>query len=460
MMCMQKQRRSNWDHVRQTGEYIKVHKNQLLESVRGPQPDLALKRFYRDMSSLCSRPGAVVDPSHLNAIIGATAKAWTPAWACLPQLERQQARHEMHAFLTKMLQRLQPLLPDVGAREAANLLWASAQLGLNPDALVPGMTDSLAHRFMADMDAATGQGFANALVACTKLQLSPCQGRLFKAILKRLATADLYSAKFEPQHVANTLHSLAKIPTVAPSIEVINALCKRFSALLKSHHTSELPDAQSIANTLWSLSKLMYAPADELAVSIVGRMVSLCCLPGRPPIPQDISNVLLACAQLSVPVKQADIDGLASFLLSLDRQHKGKQDYANTAWSLAVLEHLRQTQFELLLDQLCDLIVSHPQLSQSSRLQDAELSQLYQALDWLQPPQKADTLEWNAWLKLRGSGQLGTPAGPRATSWGTAHLLSSYTAVIAVQSHACHQWLPHSCCTGAHWQPSSNRGLI
>jgi len=69
MTCMQKQRRSNWDQVRQTGEYIKVYKNQLLESVRGPQPDLALQSFYGDMSSLCSRPGAFIDPSHLNAVI-------------------------------------------------------------------------------------------------------------------------------------------------------------------------------------------------------------------------------------------------------------------------------------------------------------------------------------------------------------------------------------------------------
>ena len=115
------------------------------------------------------------------------------------------------------------MLPAVGAREAANLLWSSAQLGLNPDALVPGMTDSLARQFMIDMDAATGQGFANILVACAKLQLSPCQGGLVKAILNRLATADL--SKFEPQDVANTLHSLATIPAAAPSVELLDALC-------------------------------------------------------------------------------------------------------------------------------------------------------------------------------------------------------------------------------------------
>ncbi len=62
---------------------------------------------------------------------------------------------------------------------------------------------------MADMDAATGQGFVNVLVACAKLQLSPCQGGLFRAILNRFATADL--SKCEPQHVANTLQSLVTL---------------------------------------------------------------------------------------------------------------------------------------------------------------------------------------------------------------------------------------------------------
>ena len=100
MSCMQNQRRSSWGQVRQTGEYIKVHKNQLLQSVRGPQPELALQSFYGHMSSLCSRPGAFIGPSHLNAIIGATGKAWTLARARLTQQKREHAHHQMHAFLT------------------------------------------------------------------------------------------------------------------------------------------------------------------------------------------------------------------------------------------------------------------------------------------------------------------------------------------------------------------------
>ena len=146
---------------------------------------------------------------------------------------------------------------------------------------------------------------------------------------------------------------------------------------------------------MWALSELKHAPTDELGMSMVGRMVALSRMPGQQPAPQAISSVLLACAQLNLPVKQEDIDGLASFLLSIDRQRAVKQDYANTAWSLAVLGHLREAQLELLLDQL--FAVSGPSL-----LKDVDLRQLYQALDWLQPPQNATIQQGKAWLKLKG----------------------------------------------------------
>ncbi|KAL0050777.1 hypothetical protein WJX82_007061 [Trebouxia sp. C0006] len=48
----QKQRRSNWDQVKQTGEYIKVHKKQLLESVREPHPRAQLVRLALTQLSL------------------------------------------------------------------------------------------------------------------------------------------------------------------------------------------------------------------------------------------------------------------------------------------------------------------------------------------------------------------------------------------------------------------------
>lgn len=92
-----------------------------------------------------------------------------------------------------------------------------------------------------------------------------------------------------------------------------------------------------------------------------------------------------------------------------------QQQYANTAWSLAVLGQLRGAQFELLLDQLVALLVRYPELSPPSQLKDPELGQLHQALDWLQLPQNADTLERNAWLKVKEKlGSLGPQPAPEA----------------------------------------------
>ncbi len=58
-----------------------------------------------------------------------------------------------------------------------------------------------------------------------------------------------------------------------------------------------------------------------------------------------------------------------------------RQHCTNTAWRLAVLGHLRQAQLELLLDKICALSVRHREQSGPSLLNEADLRQLYQALD-------------------------------------------------------------------------------
>jgi len=134
---------------------------------------------------------------------------------------------------------------------------------------------------------------------------------------------------------------------------------------------------------------------------MVGRMVALCRVPGQQPTPQAISNVLLACAELSVPVKQADTDSLASFFLSSNRRQGTQQAYTNTAWSLAVTGHLRQEQFTSMLDQMFALPGSG-EMSAPPLLTIAELTQLYQALDWLQPSPTAPAQQQSAWSSLQG----------------------------------------------------------
>ena len=247
--------------------------------------------------------------------------------------------------------------------------------------------------------------------------------------------------------MANALHSLATIPAAAPSVEVLDALCHRFGALLKSSRAAEIPNAQSSANTMWALSKLKHAPSDELAMSMVGRMVALCRVPGQHPKPQESSNVLLACAQLRLQVKQADSAILADFVLSLDKRQVGKQECANTAWSLAIMGHLHQDQFSQLLELLSPSSAAHGDMSNGLRLKISELGQLYQALDWLHPASSAPAQQQKAWSSPQGKmHRLGPrPAPGKPNISGNNKLCAAlnqlqlpFKAVVSIQS--CH-WM-------------------
>ncbi len=373
------------------------------QSVKHSRPDKVMEAYYSCMDQMCHQSEKQLNYLHISALFYGTAKAWTAAaerhsgWVA-----QEQTKQNLHSFIARMLKRLQPLLPAVNARLTANVLWSSALLGLNPDALVPGMTDSLAQQFMADMDAANGQDFAAVLVACAKLRLRPCRGALSKAICGQLALADLSS--FSSQNVTNILHSLATLPAAESSVETLDALCRRFGVLLKGHQAvnghNELPGAQNIANTIWALSKLKYVPADELAMFMMRRIVALCCM-GQQPIPQDISTVLLACAELRLPVAQTETEALASVVLSKKSQLDMRQIYADTVWSLAVLGHLRHAQFALALDHLTALSGCHGWVLQPSAVTNRQMRQLYQALDWLQFSPNAHAQQRSVWCSLQ-----------------------------------------------------------
>ena len=173
-------------------------------------------------------------------------------------------------------------------------------------------------------------------------------------------------------------------------------------------------------------------------------MVALCCVPGQQPTPQSISNVLLACAQLRLPVQQADTDSLASCFLSSNRQQATQQEYANTAWSLAVIGRLSQTQLTLMLDQLFALSGKPSEMLIPPQLTNAELTQLYQALDWLQPPPTAPARQQSAWSSLQGKlhrlGPRPAPNKPFVDSnsklcAALRRLQLSFRAMVVIQSY-------------------------
>ena len=188
---MQATKAVSFTSAKYMSHYIKEQWQLAARSVGHSNPDKIIEAYYGCMDQMCCCSVKQVNSIHISAFVHGTAKLWVAAGARHSgRGGEQQPEQKLRGFIVRMLKRLQPLLPAVRAPAAANLLWSSAQLGLNPDALVPGITDSLGQQFMADMNAATGQDLANVLVACAKLQLSPCQGGLRKAVFARLAVAD------------------------------------------------------------------------------------------------------------------------------------------------------------------------------------------------------------------------------------------------------------------------------
>jgi len=386
--------------LKRTGYYIKDQTLLLMRHSRGQNFDKALRHFYTHILAMCARPESCVNHIHLTAILGGLAKARAAAKVCHAIPNHQQDVDDLHRFTAKMLGTLQSVCKALSVREASNLLSSLSKLSIHPGLMVPGTVDAIAQQLMANMHLANGQDLADVVAAYSMLQLTPCCEDLMRAVSRQLAVADL--SNIGPFRVAKLSYSLATIPTAAPSIKALDALCERFGVLLRSHQLAELPSAQSIAITMWALSKLKYAPSDELAMSMVGRMVSLCCLPGQQPTPPQISSVLLGCAQLRLPVKQTDIESLVCMLLSSNQHQITEQVCTNTAWSLAVLGCLHNRLLDTLIDQLSLPSIGDAKILMPSPLKDAGLDQLYQALAWLQPSSSASAHQHKAWSSLQG----------------------------------------------------------
>ena len=381
---------------KRTGYWIKDQTRHLKHHSRGQHFEKALKWFYTHTLAVCARPEACINHIHLTAILGGLANAWATAEACHAFQNHQQAVNHLHSFTAKMLRLLRPVCKALSVREASNLLSSLSALSINPSRMVPGTVDAIAQQLMDNMDHANVQDLSDVVAGYPMLQLTPYCEDLLQAVSRQLAVADLSNTWSYP--VARMAYNLATIPSGALSIQAVEALCERFGALLRSPQLADHPNAQAVANMMWALSKLKYVPSQELAASMMGRVVFLCCLPRQQPTPQNISSVLLACAQLSLPVKQTHVENLVSMLFSSNQVTE--QVYTNTAWSLAVLGRLHNQLLDALIDRLSLPSVGHAKALMP--LKDAGLEQLYQALTWLQPASSASAHQHEAWSSLQG----------------------------------------------------------
>ena len=292
------------------------------------------------------------------------------------------------------------------AQDTANLLWAVATM---EHQLPRHVIDKCCAHFATLInssrvaDRPNAQNVVNFVWAVATLEHIP-KHRGFQSSccthFSQLISSTAIAEQPDAQGVANLMWALAT-SQFEPLEGFLDLCCNHFSSLINDLAEADRRNAQSISNVLWALYKFKHTPSGEVAKAMVDRLVVLCHVPGQQPTPQAISNVVLACADLRLAADSVCIEMLVSVFLKLSRQQAVAQHYSNTAWSLAVLGFLRMETLNLLLCGLSDMTVQHAERDGASNMFPAfALTQLYQALDWLQPLPDAPALQHQAWSQL------------------------------------------------------------
>ena len=313
-----------------------------------------------------------LDPKHISGALYGTARIWQAIQTNPSQRAQhdQHAQQDLEAFLSRMLLRLQRVMPQAGTRIASNAFWVFAQLGVNPDSLSPGVVDALGLRFMSDIHAATGQSVSSTMLACVDLQLNPCQGQLLKTMQTHLETV------WDGQSLSSTAFALAKL-RAQPSAQLMDRICACFLGVLKSPVTAKHVNGQDVSSFAWALQDFKHMPSGKLLQVMLFKMVYLCKSQQHQPAPVDTSLMLFAYAVLRAKIKPEAAQVMVNQLL----HHRNLQpeDVSVTAWALAVLGLLTLDVYSQLLHSLEKLGLQDP-----SKLSAGNTGRMYPALDRLE----------------------------------------------------------------------------
>ena len=144
--------------------YIKASWQNTADQAQSATYGKAVTTFFSKMDKLCTDSLDYLNFVHLNAILHGTALIWTSAASAKEQ--RHVLTPELRQFLTRMLDKVQMLMPTIGAREASNILHSFSMLGINPDTLQPQTTDGLARQFLRNIENASDRSYTHAIQAC------------------------------------------------------------------------------------------------------------------------------------------------------------------------------------------------------------------------------------------------------------------------------------------------------
>ena len=174
--CLQHAQRKLNEHARLLTKEIQGAREAAVWSLRCSNSDSAqltgvADQFFQRMLKLCD--SSDLDYIHVSAMIHSTAVVWETSDATLAsELQQEHAAQccrDAQRCLAQLLPRLEAMLGVLGAQAASNTLWSFVKLGLDPDAVCPGITIELLQR-VADDQFTTAQTKANTVWAMAILQ--------------------------------------------------------------------------------------------------------------------------------------------------------------------------------------------------------------------------------------------------------------------------------------------------
>ena len=351
-------------------------------------------RFFNRMLELCDTSD--LDYIHVSVMIHSTAAVWeTSDAAFLPKLQQEQCRQDAQTCVSQLLPSLEAMLDHVGPRQVSNTLWSFAKVGLDPDAVCPGITADLLHKVAENTKAAANaRDVANSVWAMAALQDIRKASHAEKSVTSRLRSTFMHyvhdpseSGSATAQNVCSVLQGI-----VALELKVKPSTLHKFLAYivqLVQHAPAQVP-ARNTSNILVYCYKLRYMPRPAQASALLAHFASLFSVSGKEPNAQDICNTALAVAGLGVQHVAQKVENTVSRVVS--SPDANSQHLCSLAWSMALLNILDLKGFALTLEML-DVCLNNVVTIYGLR-------QLHQALCHLEPLSK-NSKEYTAWMHVK-----------------------------------------------------------
>jgi hypothetical protein len=362
----------------------------------------AAEQVLQHMEQLLPSVQQQLEPRHVSNIV----------WACAHAKYIATVSQLLSAFVQHKS------LSAANSQDAAIVVRAVGKLGHQ---VPPHQLAALLTAFTADgvLGTATAQGISNVLLGMAYLgqHLPDAQLELL------LAAQAVKSDMAHPQALSNSLWAVAKLEQQVQDSEVLQQLVAAILTNLCRTNT------QGIANTLWAVSEMgLHLLPEQTQPMLAAFLKQL-----RKADPQEISNILLACATfrfVQAPLLAAlkQWEHLQRFLAGAE-----PQALANTAGALATVGQRSGPLLGCLLQQAMVLLEQD-----SSRFTSQNLVNLCWAVAVLDMPQHSPQLEV---LQLA-----------RAANMGQA------VPELLRQLHQVHLWLQDS--TPAAAKGARNLGLL